>query len=512
MKFTISILALNNLSLTRRCLESVLATTNPDETEVILTDNGSTDGTREFFQPHPGIAYVRNEKNEGFIEPNRKAFERAKGEFFILLNNDTVVPPGWLEKLEAPFRQFPTAALSGPDQGCSELGPDFHGRVGQKEYLEGACLCCRVSVIRKVGLFSPELSGAYGEDSDLSLRCREQGYTLHWCKDLKIQHARGATSAMVPQARGWQEANHNYLRRRWGHYLRVRRLDFPILIRRADAWGDVLLVSAIARELKRQRPLSPIHIETNCGDVFANNPNISHVDRKLNATPETLVIDLNMSYEAMREISIIDAYIHFTRSFLGGGFECASKQPDYFFDSRDAANPWPVTELISRNVVLESSKPWIAIHPGPVCWRSKEWGIPKFDALARLLISAGYNVVLVGAQQAAPMAHTIDLRGRTTIPQLAMLLSYCDKFVGLDSFPLHLAQAVKKSTLHDCIYGIFGVTSSKYILTAPNAVGIDAEVESAGSRHRTTNAREVDDNGVAMDSISVERVLGAILA
>jgi len=499
MKFSISILCLNNLNLTKRCIESVRRHSPDGEYELIITDNGSNDGTWEYITDlqkyRSNISTVRYVTNKGFIQPNRDALALAKGEFFIMLNNDAVVPNGWLQELERPFLTFSKAALSGPDGSCSELQANFHGKVGRKEYLEGSCLCCKTEVVRRHGLFSPELVGAYGEDSDLSLRLRELGYTLHWVP-VALQHVRGATSSMVPQARGWQQANHEYCLRRWSHYLRVRKFDHPILIRRADAWGDVLLLTPIIRALKQQRPLSPIWIETNCGEVFRGSPYVARYERRIQPTTDTLCLDLNGSYESMTDTSILDAYIHFTRTMLGGGFEVTERNLEIQLNE---------AETNKAVIQMQAKGPWVTIHAGPVCWRSKEWGAEKFHALAKKLMETGWSVALVGSSKSAPIAHTMDFRGLTTIHEMAGIIKNSDLFIGLDSFPLHVAQAVGTPSI-----GLFGITSAKHILTAPNSVGIDSDAESAGMRHRVTNQREVDDGGVAMSRITVEQVFAAV--
>ena len=511
-KFCISILAMNNLPLTKRCIESVLKNSGagefasvlqpapPRNVELILTDNGSTDGTdsyfHELFTKHYGITKVGKEKNEGFIAPNRHAFNLAvntEADYFVMLNNDTTVPPGWLDALEAPFKLFSDAALSGPEGGGCHILPNFHGTQGVFEYLEGSCLCCKISAIKPLGLFPPQLSGAYGEDSCLSLRVREAGYTIHRVK-LPIAHVRGATSSQVPQARAWQEANHTWLRKRFAHYLRVRYMEFPILIRRADAWGDVLLVTPIIRALRKHRPLSPLYVETNCADVFRDNPHIVKAGRNLPIPKDAQIIDLNMAYEGMKEIHIVDAYAKKTLDVLGGDFEVADKSLDFYCHLTD-----------SPTMGYAPGAKVVAIHAGPVSWRSKEWGAEKFNVVTKQLLTDGWTVILVGSTKAAPIACTTDLRGVTTVHQLAALLGSCNLFIGLDSFPLHLAQAMGTPAI-----GLFGVTSSKFILTSDVAIGIDSPAPSAGLRHRTLNSKMVDDSGAAMNAITTADVLATV--
>lgn len=492
MKYSISVLCLNNIGLTRVCLNSVLAYSG-ENYELLITNNGSTDGTKAMLDKlaaeNPRVRVFHNETNEGFITPNRKRLEDAKGDLFVLLNNDATVPPGWLETLERPFHQFPNCALTGPHGGCSMLDASFHGKPGEKlEYLEGALVMGNTAQLREMGLFSPELEGAYGEDSDLSLRMRERGFTIHRV-ELKITHQRGATSAMVPQARGWQDKNHAWLRKRWAHYLKVRKFEYPILIKRAGAWGDVLLVTPLISELKRLRPLSPIWVETDCMEVFRNHPQVARCDRKIPITHDTLVIDLNMAYENRTQIHIVDAYADAANIRRG------SAVTRLFPDGNDYA--W------ADNAIKGDG--WIAVHPGPTTWRGKNWQMERFKALIAELIQAGWKIVIVG-KGSPGFEHTINLAEQTTVHQLAAVLHNCRCFVGVDSFPLHIAQAMGIP-----VVGLFGITDPKFILTESSpSIGVCGTAPTFGQRHRESGKRVVDDGGLAINSIEVQAVLKAV--
>jgi ADP-heptose:LPS heptosyltransferase len=487
-RVTISILTYSALPLARRCIAAVFEHTT--DFDLILTANGNQDVAAFFGKlamEHKNVVFVVNAKNEGFIEPNKHALRLTQTPVLVLLNDDVIVTEGWMEKLLAPFDSDSKCALVGPEGSCSELLPNFHGTYGKKEYLEGSMLAIRTSIAKKHGLFEGELVGAYGEDSHQSLSMRELGYTLHWVP-ITIHHARGATSATVPQVREWQEKNHAWLRKRWGHYLKVRKMDYPILVRRQGAWGDVLLTTAVIREIKRMRPLSPIWVETDCAEVFRGNPHVAKADRRIPMTSDTLCIELNMSYEMTVDTHIVEAYRRWASNALGQEIVLESLTPELFYER-------PKWYRAGRSVTL---------HIGPVCWSSKEWGIEKFNKLA-LQLGTRFEVILVGATKTAPSFCHTDKRGETTLEDLANWIRYSQLFIGLDSFPLHVAQAVGTPAI-----GLFGVTSSKFILTAPNAHGIDSTAPSAGLRHRQTNQVVVDDGGAAMRTITVEQVLAKV--
>lgn len=499
-RFTISILTHSAVALSKRCVESVIR--HSADYDLILTANGNVDAANHFTDVARGrdnVTVVVNEKNQGFVAPNRHALSLADSEYFIMINDDLTVVPSWLDKLMEPFHKFPDAVLSGPEGNGCHILPNFHGTTGVFEYLEGSCLCCKVSVVRAMGLFPPQLSGAYGEDSCLSLRVREAGHSIHRVK-LPMPHVRGATSSQVPLARQWQEANHAWLKKRFAHYLRVRYFEHPIFLRRRDAWGDVLLVTPIIRALRKWRPLSPIYVETNCTDVFRDNPHVTKYGRGLPVPKDALVIDLNMAYERMENIHIVDAYAKATLEVLGGDFEVTDRSLDFYCRPSDAPK-----------LLFAPGAKVVAVHAGPVSWRSKEWGAEKFQVVTKELLARGWTVVLVGATRTAPIACSVDLRGATTVHQMAAVIGAANLFIGLDSFPLHVAQAMGTPAV-----GIFGVTLSHFILTATNAaqgqsaIGLDSKAPTAGLRHRTLNSKEVDDAGAAISDIKPADVLTAM--
>ncbi len=164
---------------------------------------------------------VVNAKNEGFWKPNNHALSLTITRFFCMVNDDVVVPKGWLEILKAPFATNQNSVFSCPDGGCSALDDMCRGQFGAKEYCEGACLLVDTAIAQKHGLFEPLPAPAYCEDAHASLRFRELGYKLNWV-DLKIQHVRGATSRRIPEWRQWYRTNQLFMRKRWASYLKTR--------------------------------------------------------------------------------------------------------------------------------------------------------------------------------------------------------------------------------------------------------------------------------------------------
>jgi heptosyltransferase III len=88
---------------------------------------------------------------------------------------------------------------------------------------------------------------------------------------------------------------------------------------------------------------------------------------------------------------------------------------------------------------------------------------------------------------------------------MAAVIKRAKLFIGLDSFPLHVAEAMRTPAV-----GLFGVTDPKFIITQRDTtIGVCGTTPSFGLRHRSPNTTVVDDKGAAMDSITVTAVMEA---
>jgi ADP-heptose:LPS heptosyltransferase/glycosyltransferase involved in cell wall biosynthesis len=494
-EFSISILTYTALPMAKRCIESVLAAGG--NIELLLTDNGGAPEVGKFFDEcaakNPERVHVtHNATNLGFIEPNRQAFRIARGKYFILLNDDTLVQKGWLDLLKAPFAADAKCAMTGPTGGCTQLRPDFHGEMGPRfEYLEGAMLCMDRELVAAIepNLFPPELDGAYGEDSYISLRVREAGFNIHRVA-LQYTHYRCTTSAMVPQCREWQMKNHAFLQQRFRRYMMHHSFAYPTIVKRAAAWGDVLLTTPIIRALKKLRPMSPIWVETACPDVFNNNPDVAHVSRTAIPQPVAhVMVNLNGISEMNPSKPILQAYA-----------DCAEVELD-----GEMTALFPLqgdVEWAKRTVPGEG---WIAIHPGPTSWRCKNWPFERWVEVITSLRAESHKVMLVGNDRVPQMTADLDLCGQTTVAQLAAVLSIVKVFAGVDSFPIHVAQAMRTP-----VVGLFGITTAANILTNGSpwvACESYPEHPATGLRHRVVGRNHVDHPNNPMETIEVANVL-----
>jgi len=495
---TISILCLDNLPITQRCVESLLR--NTIGFDLIITNNGSKDGTAGYIerlaQSVPNVSTIHHQNNLGFQIGHEVAFSECDTEFFLLLNNDTIIEgPEWLPSLLHPMKD-PRIAATGPTGNCCSIrGDSFFGYPnGPFEYLEGSCLLLRSQVVREIGLFSKYISHSYGEDSDLCLRLRYAGYRLSRVT-VPVRHIGSATSKRMPEVKQHLKRNCAVLQRVWSHYLKVRKVNHPILVKRAAAIGDVLLTTPIIRSLATQRATCDLYVETMFPELFERNPYVKLAAKSVVPTPETQVIDLNMAYENSVGVHIIDAYQEAAMIELHDRFLDYTPSPESIKTASDLLSSF-------------NGNPLCVMAPGPTTWIGKNWMPDRWNAVAGNLIERGWRVILVGASLEYRIKSSLDMRGKTDFSLLAAIMAHSQLFVGVDSFPLHMAMSQELPAV-----GIFGATLPQFILSEGQALGVHAlpeNVPCVGARHRVAGSTHVQCDGACMRAVTVDMVMAGI--
>jgi hypothetical protein len=198
------------------CLSSVLKQTY-NEYEVIVVDNGSTDGSQEYIRSmFPSVNLICNDQNYGFCKGNNIGIRSAKGEYIVLLNNDTVVDSDWLQQLyecmisdaEVGFCASKLLLysernlLDAAGDGYSICGAGYkrghfeeESRYDKDEYVFGACAGAAMykkEMLDKIGLLDEDFFVAY-EDSDLSFRAQLAGYKCKYASKAKVYHKVNST-------------------------------------------------------------------------------------------------------------------------------------------------------------------------------------------------------------------------------------------------------------------------------------------------------------------------------
>jgi GT2 family glycosyltransferase/acetyltransferase-like isoleucine patch superfamily enzyme/cytochrome c-type biogenesis protein CcmH/NrfG/glycosyltransferase involved in cell wall biosynthesis len=215
---SIIILAFNQLKDTKLCLQSIENHT-PQPYELILVDNGSTDNTLDYLQKyaddHSNVQVIANKENLGFAAGNNQGLAVAKGNYVLMLNNDTVVAKGWLGRMLAVFERYPEVGIVGPvsnnvsgPQQVREASyrtlkdmPSFAkkwsaehvGKSLEYQRVVGFCLLAKRAVIDRIGGLDEKFGSGNFEDDDFCLRAAAAGYKARIALDAFIHHTGSQT-------------------------------------------------------------------------------------------------------------------------------------------------------------------------------------------------------------------------------------------------------------------------------------------------------------------------------
>ncbi|HZR84469.1 MAG TPA: glycosyltransferase [Candidatus Binatia bacterium] len=229
----------NKAELTRQCLEHLAQVTDGATFEVILVDNGSTDGTREVLDALGGdVRILRNPENLGFARACNQGAQVATGRYVVFLNNDTIPRPGWLSALVRDADEHPEVAVVGskllyPDGTIQHAGVAFSravmmpyhiyrcfpadapcvSRRREFQVVTGACMLVRPDCFEAVGGFYEGYRNGF-EDVDLCLKIRERGGVVVYQPESVLIHL----ESQSPGRKDHDADNARRLRERWGSY------------------------------------------------------------------------------------------------------------------------------------------------------------------------------------------------------------------------------------------------------------------------------------------------------
>lgn len=242
-RVSIIVLTFNALEHTRRCVASLLEHTDARH-ELIFVDNGSTDGTvtwlGELVRCQPRAQVILNGANLGFAAGNNVGLAAARGDFMLLLNSDTVVTPGWLDRLLWPALADPRVGLVGPVtnnitgvQKLAEVGyqprtldglnafaarhaTEHAGQAAPALWIVGFCLLIRRETVERLGGLDEIYGQGNYEDVDYCLRAFLAGFRAVIAQDCYIHHAGSASfdAAGVDYSRQIA-GNFEIFRRKW---------------------------------------------------------------------------------------------------------------------------------------------------------------------------------------------------------------------------------------------------------------------------------------------------------
>lgn len=215
---TIVVMSYNQLEYTRICIESILHyTTSPFE--LVLVDNGSTDGTFEYYQYikdiHSHTRIIKNFENRIAEAVFNHAMSVSHGKHIVFVSNDTVVHENWLENFIDHMESAPDIGIVGPRSNsvsgsqvmeaeyrsleeyhsfASALSKQNKGSRFEAERVVGMVSMMRKETLERVGGLDPELptngrDGGYGfSDNDFCIRLMTAGYRLIVANDVFVHH------------------------------------------------------------------------------------------------------------------------------------------------------------------------------------------------------------------------------------------------------------------------------------------------------------------------------------
>jgi GT2 family glycosyltransferase len=296
-KLSISMVHHDGLTALRDCLRSLAASPPSVPYEIVLVDNVSTDGSVEMVaREFPAIKLLRNEQRQGFGVNQNRAIEASRGEYVLLLNDDTLVPPGALDALCSYLDTHPETAVVGPrllnpdgtlQQSCYPFPSPFrclyenllltaafpnhpvfsdlrrwpHDTEREVDFVVGAAMLVRRKVIEETGLLDPSFF-MYFEEIDWELRMRKKGWRIALCPEAVITHLGGQSSEGM-RDRQFVEFNRGKLR-----FLRKHYGLIGVLAQRVTIAVGVMLRLPIFLAMYLLRQVSPRHSQNNASGYF----------------------------------------------------------------------------------------------------------------------------------------------------------------------------------------------------------------------------------------------------
>ncbi|MFA6126058.1 MAG: glycosyltransferase family 2 protein [Bacteroidales bacterium] len=222
---SVVILCWNSLPYLQKFLPALIAHTSKDLAQLIVVDNGSSDGTGAWLlSEYPEILLNTLDRNYGYSGGYKIAVEAINSKYVVLLNSDVEVTPGWLEKLVRFMEAHPKASASAPKirsysnpewfEYAGAAGgfidrygyPFCRGRIfnsiekdlGQYDqparvfWASGACMMVRTDAYRASGELDPVFF-AHMEEIDLCWRMHSAGYEIWYVPDSEVFHVGGGT-------------------------------------------------------------------------------------------------------------------------------------------------------------------------------------------------------------------------------------------------------------------------------------------------------------------------------
>lgn len=262
VKVSIIVVNFNGVDYVGRCLESIAATLD-DSTELIVVDNGSTDGsTGQIGQTFPEVGVVRSDVNVGFGEGNNIGARHASGEYLVFINPDTEVRGGWWQALVDALERNPGVGcttsqilLANSHSRLNAAGNDIHisgltlcrgmGRPaseyeqgGPVSAISGAAFAIKQDLFWHLGGFDRDFF-LYMEETDLSWRIQLQGLSCVYVPESVVLH--DYELRFGPNKTYYQERNRYRMLLKCLRWSSLVLLAPVLLLAELTTWGYVVI-------------------------------------------------------------------------------------------------------------------------------------------------------------------------------------------------------------------------------------------------------------------------------
>ena len=272
-----------------------------------------------------------------------------------------------------------------------------------------------------------------------------------------------------------------------------------ILLIRDGARGDVLLATPLIKALKEKYPKSLITFKTNFPEILCHNPYLEEIIPSSNNREYDIIY--NLKYELFPEMNYVEAYTKIAQ------VNADNPQLELYLTREEEED----IERFLQSVEMEKDKLAI-VHP-MVGDRTKSWEGEKYQHICDYLLTNNYNVITIGeSKDCVELSGALNLIGKTSIRMAAALTSKADIFFGIDSFPMHLANAFRVPSVV-----LFGPTSPRKVVCNNDIVyAVQSNERCLTCRHNATPdkwAQNVSchrDKLYCMENISSKQAIEAI--
>lgn len=267
----------NGREIMRKCLASFFANTLKPESQIVVVDNGSVDGSVEMLEKEfPKVKLIRNKRNLGFSKANNQGIAYALNQGaknILLLNSDIeITEKNWLTTMLSIFEHdnkigivgckllYPNGRIqhaggkikvSGAyNIGDRELDVGQYDQIQFVDYVTGATFLIKSEVLGKIGLLDEGFSPLYYEDTDLCVRARLYGYKVAYTPKPTLIHEAGSSSSPLKQ-----EKIRFYFRRSWIRFFLLNFQFTDILKRMLKFESTEVVLCILSRNRKGKLPL-----------------------------------------------------------------------------------------------------------------------------------------------------------------------------------------------------------------------------------------------------------------